>query len=113
MKTYQLKINIEKKIHITVGKLGKFVFSKGIYIYTGSAKKNINHRLKRHLTRNKKLHWHIDYLLSNNLVQILAFRKFNIEECVLNKFNIGTYPVKGFGSSDCKKKCISHLKQIL
>ena len=49
------RINIEKKTHITVGKLGKFVFSKGIYIYTGSAKKNINHRLKRHLTRNKKL----------------------------------------------------------
>ena len=43
--------------------LSEFLLKKGIYIYTGSAKKNIDSRIKRHLSNSKKLHWHIDYLL--------------------------------------------------
>ena len=55
MHTYQLYIKLDKTIKLQIGKLGKFTFPKGDYIYTGSAKKNINTRIKRHFSKNKKI----------------------------------------------------------
>ena len=39
MQSYQLKITLNKKIKLQIGKLGEFLLKKGIYIFTGSAKK--------------------------------------------------------------------------
>ena len=39
MQSYQLFINVTKEINLKVGKLGKFIFPVGSYVYTGSAKK--------------------------------------------------------------------------
>ncbi|MCJ7841927.1 GIY-YIG nuclease family protein [Lederbergia sp. NSJ-179] len=47
---------------VTIGKLGGFHFSKGYYIYVGSAKRNIQARVNRHIQMEKKKRWHIDYL---------------------------------------------------
>ena len=110
MHTYQLYIKLDKTIKLQIGKLGKFTFPKGDYIYTGSAKKNINTRIKRHFSKNKKNYWHIDYLLENKHVKILKFLKSTFSECILNQSNIGEILIKGFGSSDCKQNCKSHLK---
>ena len=110
MQSYQLFINVTKEINLKVGKLGKFIFPVGYYVYTGSAKKNINKRIKRHLSKKKKLHWHIDYLLNNNSVQIIDIKKSEMIECSLNKKTNGTIIIKGFGSSDCNLCCESHLK---
>ena len=69
-------------------------------------------RLKRHLRKDKKLFWHIDYLLERKKVkisQIWVIPK-SIECKTANVFNKElTYEIvkKGFGSSDCK--CITHL----
>ena len=71
MQSYQLFINVTKEINLKVGKLGRFIFPTGTYVYTGSAKKNIDKRIERHLSKKKKLHWHIDYLLNNDAVQII------------------------------------------
>ena len=63
---YCLIINLEKNRKIKIGKkLGKIDFEKGFYVYVGSALNSLESRLNRHLSDEKKLHWHIDYLLKN------------------------------------------------
>ena len=112
MKSYQIYINVKNDLKIIVGKLGQFDFPKGDYVYTGSAKRNIDKRIERHLSSEKKLHWHIDFLLSDNNVEIVEVKKSCQEECSLNKGIDGKIIVLGFGSSDCKSGCGSHLKYI-
>jgi Uri superfamily endonuclease len=110
MQAYQLEIYLPKQVKIIVGKLGQFTFKKGKYIYTGSAKKNMKSRIERHLKKDKKLRWHIDYFLYHPATKVLKVTQSEKEECELNKLGQGVFPVKGFGSSDCKNKCDSHLK---
>ncbi len=108
---YYLIINLSKRKEITVGRLGTFDFPKGYYVYTGSAQNGLDKRINRHLSSNKKLHWHIDYLLSHaKVIKVVRYvgRK---DECELNSVTgqgVGaTQIVKKFGSSDCK--CETHL----
>ena len=37
MQSYQLFINVTKEINLKVGKLGRFIFPIGSYVYTGAA----------------------------------------------------------------------------
>ena len=97
-------------MELKVGKLGKFIFPIGSYVYTGSAKKNIDKRIERHLSKKKNLHWHIDYLLNSDAAKIIDTKKSEMTECVLNKKTNGTIIIHGFGSSDCNLNCKSHLK---
>ena len=113
MKTYQLFITVKKDTAIQVGKLGKFSFPAGNYVYTGSARKNMEARIQRHLSKDKKLRWHIDYLLNSPHAQITSTRLSRKEECTLNQQTKGTIIVPRFGASDCKNGCISHLKKTL
>lgn len=39
--SYQLTIELKQTVTIIIGKLGKFEFPAGRYIYTGSAKRNM------------------------------------------------------------------------
>ena len=110
MKTYQLHFVIKKKTVLQIGKLGKFSFPAGNYVYTGSAKKNIDARIKRHLLKTKKLRWHIDYLLTDPQAEITHVTFSQKDECALNQSTHGNVAVKGFGSSDCKQGCGGHLK---
>lgn len=68
-------------------------------------------RLKRHLSSEKKLHWHIDYFLKNINTTIKEII-FNIDEnrieCDLaNLIAKNGFEIPKFGSSDCN--CNSHL----
>ena len=110
MQSYQLFITLSKALEIQIGRLGLFAFLKGKYVYSGSAKKNMEKRIARHLKKKKSLHWHIDYLLANEQTKIIKVMKSELEECDLNADIEGKTIVKGFGSSDCKKNCKSHLK---
>ena len=112
MISYSLIIKLKKVSVISVGKLGIYKFPKGQYIYTGSAKKNLEARINRHLLQYKNLHWHIDYLLANESTNIINVERSKLHECDLNKSIKGAIIVPGFGSSDCLKKCGSHLKCI-
>ncbi|MGC8811996.1 MAG: GIY-YIG nuclease family protein [Candidatus Aenigmatarchaeota archaeon] len=111
---YLLFIKLEKDERIKIGKLGSFDFKKGFYVYSGSALKNLEARVKRHAQKKKKFFWHIDYLLNSKkakIVSILAIESKKRIECKLNKI-VSSLPgakflVKKFGSSDCK--CKSHL----
>ena len=112
MKSYQLIIKLNRTIEISIGKLGVYAFSKGFYIYTGSAKKSMESRIERHLLKVKKLHWHIDYLLADINTNIITVKRSLYSECKLNKMVEEKVLVPGFGSSDCVNKCGSHLKFV-
>ena len=73
-------------------------------------KKILIKKLKGISLRKKNLHWHIDYLLNNDAVQIIDTKKSQMTECNLNKKTKGTIIIDGFGSSDCNLSCKSHLK---
>ena len=109
---YKLVINLSKDKQIKIGKLGAFVFPKGFYVYTGSAQNGLEKRINRHLSSNKKFHWHIDYLLSQaKVIKVLRYVGSRKDECKLNSVTgqgSGATPVvKKFGSSDCN--CVTHL----
>ncbi len=108
---YNLIIKLSKKTEIKIGRLGTFVFPKGFYVYTGSAQNGLEKRINRHLSSNKKFHWHIDYLLSHAKVIKVVRYVGSKDECKLNNVtgqSFGaTQIVKKFGSSDCN--CVTHL----
>jgi Uri superfamily endonuclease len=108
---YCLIINLKEKSCIQIGKKGKILFEEGCYVYVGSALNSLPARIMRHLRQEKKLHWHIDYLLKNadsEIVDVIFTLTTQRLECQvadeLSKQGIG---VKKFGCSDCN--CHSHL----
>jgi Uri superfamily endonuclease len=110
---YTLVLHLPTGIGLTVGKLGDFHFSAGYYLYFGSALNSLEGRLRRHLTREKKRHWHIDFLTSvAQLVQVWWTTQSKSLECswaqrALEKASTSVL-VPGFGSSDCRS-CPAHL----
>ena len=111
-RTYQLLIRVSKPVSVSVGALGRFDFPSGWYVYTGSALRNLAARVRRHLSAHKTLRWHIDYLLAQEGVAIREVKLFCVPECELNQQLEGTVVVPGFGASDCRAGCSSHLKRL-
>jgi len=111
-RTYQLFIEVTQAVQVTVGRLGSFDFPPGRYVYTGSALRNFEARVKRHLSPAKKMHWHIDYLLAAPGVLVGEVLCYAQEECVVNQQTRGEIVIVGFGSSDCRAGCGSHLKRL-
>lgn len=70
--------------------------------------------MARHLRRDKRSFWHIDYLLSSEHVKILeVFFKVapKDEECRTTEIlREAGESIWGFGSSDCR--CVSHLFKV-
>lgn len=110
--TYQLHFYLRSPVEVTVGKLGSFAFPSGEYVYTGSGGRSVQARVARHFSKSKKLRWHIDYLISNPMVEIIESRLFAEMECSVNKATEGVVLVGGFGSTDCRNGCGSHLKYL-
>jgi Uri superfamily endonuclease len=112
---YQLLLYLNRKSRINIGKKGEDDFPEGYYIYTGSAQNGLEGRINRHLRKEKKNFWHIDYLLPHckilKIIQYHQNHKNAVTECQLNKKLFrkknSVVAVRGFGSSDCK--CPSHL----
>lgn len=111
--TYQLLLEVERPLTVAVGRLGTFAFPAGRYVYTGSARRNFEARIARHLAVDKKLHWHIDYLLAAPGVRVVDVKRSTRPECALNRAIGGEVVVPGFGASDCRAGCGSHLKHWL
>ncbi len=120
---YVLLIYVKVDVRISIGKLGVKRFEKGYYVYIGSAlgkgAVSLGGRIRRHVRKQKTKMWHIDYLLFNKnaivktVVAGVAGQKM---ECRITKrlkevFH-GQTPVVGFGASDCKDNCRSHLLYI-
>lgn len=111
MATYCLIISLMHDSTIQIGKLGNFDFKKGYYVYVGSALNSIEGRIKRHLREEKKLFWHVDYLLnsSNSKIEEILFENSDKKwECkIAGEISGQGISIYKFGCSDCK--CNSHL----
>jgi Uri superfamily endonuclease len=117
---YTLIILLSKDLSLNVGRFGLRNFPKGYYTYTGSAmgkgRANLKRRISRHLTKEKPKRWHIDYLLANPNTQVTAVVAAQTNkrlECAINQqlkeTGMAKIPVRGFGASDCKENCTTHL----
>ena len=116
---YILVISVNDETDILIGKLGNIFFRKGIYYYIGSAmgkigSSTLENRIKRHIRfpQQKKIHWHIDYLLENkdvSLIKLFLIPHRQKLECILAQelLNMSDGFIEKFGSSDCV--CQSHL----
>lgn len=127
--SYVLVVELDREKDILIGRLGYIYFPRGFYAYTGSAMNGLEVRLARHLRKEKRLHWHIDYLLNEaevSQVILCAVEPFAPRrsegakrpknpahgrlraECFLAQTLTKEFPsIPGFGVSDCK--CRSHL----
>ncbi len=116
---YTLIIEMPKTTAVNVGAKRKDVFEQGFWVYVGSAlgttATNLANRLSRHFRSDKKSHWHIDYLLRENVTLLDAIWSTSERnrECEVVSQLLASgqfeYGPKGFGSSDCKKGCTSHI----
>jgi len=108
---YVLIFKINKTISVAIGALGMLVFQEGLYAYVGSAQNNLELRVKRHHSREKRLFWHIDYLLNNEAAKLIGVyytQGDKAKECEIARLLLeNAEPVPGFGCSDCH--CKSHL----
>ena len=109
--TYVLAITLGSDTQLEVGALGNLSFSAGLYCYAGSAMGGLDQRVGRHLSKEKKMRWHIDRLtVAADSVEAYESYPDYVEECTLARMaqECGMEPVfKGFGCSDCR--CFSHL----
>jgi len=107
--SYILIIRLNMDTTIRVGALGNQYFKAGYYAYTGSALNSLESRISRHLSDNKKIFWHVDYLLQlSRVVGVWTIISDKRLECgSAARYASLTASVKGFGSSDCR--CPSHL----
>lgn len=102
--------HLSESRRIQVGRLGCFSCLQGVYLYVGTAQRNLSARLERHARQEKALRWHIDYLSTQAVmlgaVTVVGPREY---ECELARQLAENYecPMAGFGSSDCC--CPSHL----
>lgn len=107
---YCLIINLKKDSNIKIGKkLGNIEFKQGYYIYVGSAMNSLTARIERHLSDEKKMHWHVDYLLKKAEVSEVIYNQSKRKiECDLAQYiSTKSEGIKNFGCSDCE--CESHL----
>ena len=136
--TYALVMALKSEAAIIVGRLGRsggtggeseITFPAGYYVYFGSARGGLSARVGRHLKREKRFHWHIDYLLQFAEVVEVWYSPEGAEvewgerkevkgaggvrkkEClwcqVARGMPQGQILIPGFGSSDCR--CPAHL----
>ncbi|MDZ4172163.1 MAG: GIY-YIG nuclease family protein [Methanobacteriaceae archaeon] len=109
--TYCLIIEVCEDVKLKVGRLGQLNLKSGFYVYTGSALNSLGSRIKRHLSSEKKLHWHVDYLLLNKKSKIddvlFAISEDKIECQIADYISQKGEQIVGFGCSDCN--CNSHL----
>ncbi|MFW9981966.1 MAG: DUF123 domain-containing protein [Candidatus Thorarchaeota archaeon] len=120
---YCLIIDVEKDLDLEIQSLGKIRFQSGIWVYIGSAMGNsstsLENRIRRHFQSQKKIYWHIDYLLALDVKLIKAFWtespvhiECDIAQEIQKRNEFQTGP-KNFGSSDCQKGCSAHIFRFL
>jgi Uri superfamily endonuclease len=112
--SYNLLLYLPRRATLAVGRLGSIVFKRGYYLYLGSAfgPGGVRSRVQRHLMKDKKHHWHIDYLRDQAKVKAVGIDCLNgnMEHHWARKLMTNTIkcdPIDKFGCSDCT--CPSHL----
>ncbi len=108
---YIVLTRVPRRSALAVGSLGTVTLDRGWYAYVGSATRARNARVARHLTREKPLRWHADYLFT----AFPAERAWLVDgangECELAAA-LAALPgaerrPRRFGAGDCR--CAGHL----
>ena len=98
---------------------GKIILPSGYYLYIGSAfgPGGLFARVRRHLQRNKKIRWHIDFITTKadklNFLFVYGIKssKDAITECdIVRKLideKVAKLSLRGFGATD--SECSTHL----
>ena len=107
--SYVLLTELPEEQTITVGSLKAIHFPPGYYAYVGSAMGGVETRISRHFRSNKKIHWHIDYLLQKASISgVIVCETKERTECTIAQVLSNQFDsIPSFGASDCK--CPSHL----
>jgi Uri superfamily endonuclease len=120
---YVLIIEVEAYTTLDIKSVRSRTLERGTYVYVGSAmgsgSTSLEKRLARHFRKEKKTHWHVDHLLRSAGGPRYAFWAESSEhsECLLVSAlakNPSFDPIsKGFGASDCRRGCYSHLAKYV
>ncbi len=110
--TYLLEFSLSREITFKVKSGRVYTLPQGLYIYVGSAfgPGGIPSRLFRHLRRDKKRHWHLDFVTTSSYftpLKVLVIPGLRVECQVASLVTPLCLPISSFGSSDCR--CPSHL----
>jgi len=101
--SYILLIEVDQSIELIVRK-NKWFLREDIYAYVGSAMNGIWQRVSRHLRKNKKKHWHIDYLLKFAKIKAVVMYPGKREEELSRTLSKYFEGVQGFGATDLRLK---------
>jgi len=107
---YLLLVTLRTMLTVALPGRNAVALPAGRYLYCGSAygPGGVRARLRRHIQRGKALRWHIDRLTQAGNVAG-AWVVPDGGECALAAaLSQLPAPVRGFGSSDCRR-CRSHL----
>lgn len=112
--TYVLILRLQNQRQLRIGRFGTVPLEAGFYAYVGSAlgMGGLTARLRHHLRRARRPHWHIDFLRQVAPIKQIWWtegkkRLEHIWANDLRKLTGGQVTIKGFGASDCN--CESHL----
>jgi Uri superfamily endonuclease len=114
---YLLHLHLEQSCSISTLRGQACALPAGYYLYIGSAfgSGGLRARLARHLRHEKKMHWHIDYLL----VRAKVVAAWEIELAESREHEIARFlsvqkqffcAIPRFGASDCS--CETHLFRL-
>ncbi len=104
---------IQKRTSSEIALKTRTIFmEKGLYLYVGSAKRNMEQRLARHMRKEKKHFWHIDYVTAGKDVSLAGILLSSGDECeTLQRVSaLGLLFGRKLGSSDCG--CRSHFVRV-
>lgn len=113
--SYALVLHLAVPTIVCVGRLGARTLPSGWLVYVGSAlgSGGLRGRLARHFRVQKKLRWHIDYVLATGVQasEVWYVQSSTRWECVWAR-ELAALPgarvhIPRFGASDCR--CPSHL----
>lgn len=112
--TYVVVYHLPAARAIRVGRLGKVELSAGFFSYVGSAlgSGGLPARLRHHLGRPARPHWHVDYLRRvarpvEAWVCAQPIRREHDWAHLLSRVRCVVPVIEGFGTSDCR--CSTHL----
>lgn len=110
--SYALVIELPAACSLAAGRLAPVMLPAGLYVYCGSALGGLRARVARHLRAEKRVHWHVDYLLERGTVaEVWIARCTERLECLLARHLAahaeGSLAIPRFGASDCR--CPGHL----
>ena len=106
---------LTQNVVINTGRFGGSCLLPGIYFYCGSAlgPGGLLARIYRHIRLGKNQHWHFDFIRPYLEITRVWWADSNVSECDLcrwiAKVTPASFPLAGFGSSDCTRSCRSHL----